>query len=109
MPINSTVWLSCYYEGEYSMIIFKPYKLSTLSLLDEHIRIGYVTYNSIKMKCIFDISTGHANWTWKDPSTHEKRFDLPQCWSKCSENPMLISNTVNNWTQLVIYFSFESF
>ena len=61
------------------------------------------------MKCIFDISTGHANWTWKDPLTHEKRFDLPKCWPKCLENPMLISNTINNWTQLVIYLSFKYF
>ena len=75
----------------------------SLNFSDEYIRIGDVTFDSIKMKCIFDISTGHANWTWKDPLTHEKRFDLPQCWAKCLKNPIFISNTKNNWTQLVIY------
>ena len=54
------------------------------------------------MECTYIPEENMVKWAWKDPEDDfTLRFDLPQCWPKCSKKPPVIEDTHKNWTREV--------
>ena len=104
VPFGASVNLSCFYgKGKrFVSIYFQNYKVKRLTGLGEElIRIGDSQFEQVKMDCVYYPSDVSAIWTWQDPQNGTPRFDLPQCWGKCTENPPVVPKSRNNWSQLV--------
>ena len=88
---------------------FQIYKLKSLTGLGEElIRIGDSQFEQVNMDCVYYPSDVSAIWTWQDPQNGTPRFDLPQCWGKCTENPPVVPKSRNNWSQLVNTMSMDA-